>query len=247
MQIEWYKNFFYGVALDLWRKAITPEQTRAEVDFLVKTLRPPEGARLLDVPCGGGRHSLELAARGYRTVGVDISEEFIAEARARAARGGLQAEWFMADMRSLPNEFEFGGAFSFGNSFGYLDRDGMNAFARALSDVLKPGARFVLDTGMAAESILPSLEVHRWFRVDDILLLVDNQYDAAHSCLDTEYIFVRGGKTESRPSSHLVYTVAEIERLLGAVGLETQAIYSSLDEQPFRLGSPRLLLVAQKN
>src|SRR2546426_10944425 len=72
MQIGWYKNFFYGVALDLWRKAITPEQTRAEVDFLVKTLRPPEGARLLDVPCGGARHSLPLSAPGFRVGGVEL-------------------------------------------------------------------------------------------------------------------------------------------------------------------------------
>ncbi len=55
MQSNWYEKFFYGVAVDLWRKAVTVEQTRVEADFIIKTLRPASGARLLDVPCGNGR------------------------------------------------------------------------------------------------------------------------------------------------------------------------------------------------
>ena len=47
---NWYENFFHGVALDLWRKAVSPEQTQSEADFLVKTLECASGSRLLDVP-----------------------------------------------------------------------------------------------------------------------------------------------------------------------------------------------------
>src|SRR6266566_1544923 len=82
---NWYENFFHGVALDLWRKAIPPEHTKAEADFLVQALQCDAGSHLLDVPCGNGRLSFELAGRGYRATGVDISQEFIAEARARAS------------------------------------------------------------------------------------------------------------------------------------------------------------------
>ncbi len=246
MQANWYENFFYGVALDLWRKAVSAEQTRAEADFLTKMLHLHSEARLLDVPCGNGRHSLELAARGYRMTAVDIAEEFIEEARNRAVAADLKVEWLLGDMRLLPWQSEFDGAFCVGNSFGYLDNPGMKAFLTALSCALKPAARFVLDSGMAAESILPSLQLRRWFPVDDILLLIDSQYDSADSRLDNEYTFVRGGNIETRSSSHWVYTVAEIQRLLEQVGLTTEALYSSLDEQTFQLGSPRLLLVAQK-
>ena len=81
MPSNWYENFFHGVALDLWRKVVTPEQTRAEADFLEKALALQPGARVLDVPCGNGRISLELASRGYQGTGVDIAEENIQEAR----------------------------------------------------------------------------------------------------------------------------------------------------------------------
>ena len=70
---NWYENFFHGIPLDLWRKAISPEQTKAETDFLVDALQCHPGAHLLDVPCGNGRLSLWLARRGNRVTGVDIN------------------------------------------------------------------------------------------------------------------------------------------------------------------------------
>ena len=92
MQSNWYEEFFHGLALDLWRKAVTEEQTKAEADFIAGILDLPNGARILDVPCGNGRHSIELAKRGIRMTGVDLSDEFIAEARQTAALGQLNVD-----------------------------------------------------------------------------------------------------------------------------------------------------------
>src|SRR5215510_8256967 len=82
---NWFEDFFNGITLDLWRKAIPQSQTDAEAEFLATHLNCQPGAHLLDVPCGNGRLSFELAQRGFRVTGVDISEEFIEEARAKAA------------------------------------------------------------------------------------------------------------------------------------------------------------------
>lgn len=245
MESEWYKDFFRGVALDVWRGAVSPEQTRAEADFLEKVLEPSPGARLLDVPCGNGRHSLELASRGYRTTGVDIAEEFVREAKSQAA-SGLQAEFLLGDMRHLPWQSEFDGAFCLGNSFGYTEHKGAVDFLSALSRTLKRGSRFALETGLAAESILPKLQERAWVQMGNILFLSARRYEAAESRLYIQYTFVCDGKQETREASQQVYTVAEIRRLLEQAGLGTLALYSSLDQQPYQLGSPRLLLVAEK-
>jgi SAM-dependent methyltransferase len=245
MESEWYKDFFRGVALDVWRGAVSPEQTRAEADFLEKVLEPSAGARLLDVPCGNGRHSLELASRGYRTTGVDIAEEFVREAQSQTA-SGLQAEFFLGDMQHLPWQSEFDGAFCFGNSFGYTEHKGTVDFLSALSRTLKRGSRFVLETGLAAESILPKLQERGWVQIGNILFLSARRYEAAESRLCIQYTFVCDGKQETREASQQVYTVAEIRRLLEEAGLGTLALYSSLDQQPYQLGSPRLLVVAEK-
>src|SRR5260370_35921975 len=174
MQSNWQENFFRGVALDAWRRVTTPEMTRPEVDFLVRALNVDAGALLLDVPCGNGRRTIELAGRGYKMTGLDLSEEFIAEARATTP---LDVRWMRGDMRSLPWVSEFNGAYCFGNSFGYLAWEEARQFLAAVARALKPGARFVMDTGMAAESILPARVTTRWFRLGDILMLSENRYD----------------------------------------------------------------------
>ena len=180
MDVNWYQNFFHGIVLDLWRKAVSPEQTRAEVDFLVRILQLSTGAAVLDVPCGSGRHAIELASRGMRMTGVDLATEEIAEARARAAAAALTLDWHHRDMRDLPWQTAFDGGYCLGNSFGYLDSTGTRTFVQAVARALKVGARFVLDSGMVAESVLPNLKAREWTQVDDILFLEANRYDTSN-------------------------------------------------------------------
>ncbi|MGH9460041.1 MAG: class I SAM-dependent methyltransferase, partial [Vicinamibacteria bacterium] len=101
MESKWYESFFQGIALEMWRKAVSPEQTRLEVDFLERVLGLTKASRVLDVPCGYGRHSLKLASRGYRVTGVDQSPQMIEEGRAAAVDAGLEIEWRNQDMRDL--------------------------------------------------------------------------------------------------------------------------------------------------
>jgi hypothetical protein len=119
-------------------------------------------------------------------------------------------------------------------------------FASAVSRALKAGARFALDTGMAAESILPNLQERQWTQVDDILFLEENRYRALDSCMETVYTFVRGGETEVRTGFHWVHTVREIRQFLSDAGLAPADIFGSLEGEEFRAGSPYLLLVARK-
>src|SRR5262249_26363039 len=109
-----------------------------------------------------------------------------------------------------------------------------------------PGARFVLETGAAAECLLPSLHDRRFWQAGDMFMLVANRYDAAEGRLDTEYTFLRGGETQVRSSCQYVYTAAEIARLFRAAGLDVRERYGSPARVPFELGCPRLILVAQK-
>jgi SAM-dependent methyltransferase len=265
---NWYENFFHGVPLDLWRKAVSPEQTKAEADFLVKTLQCHPGSHLLDVPCGNGRLSLELARRGYRMTGVDLSAEFIEEAhasilnldlpnppatasgtdkaRTHSATATPKVEFLLGDMKHIEVEATFDGAFCFGNSFGYLLYSDMEAFLNGVARGLKPGARFVVETGMAAESILPKLEQRMWYQIQDILMTIEHRYLAEESCVDSEYTFVRDGKTETRQTKHWVYTVAEIRRMLERAGFAVREMFGSVNGKPYALGSNDLLIVAQR-
>jgi SAM-dependent methyltransferase len=241
---DWYRTFFSGVALDLWRHVVTPEQTRAEAAFLAETLAPYGAARLLDVPCGNGRHAIALAELGHRVTGVDLSEEFVAEARARAE--GRAVEIVHADMRALAWDAAFAGAYCWGNSFGYLPHAGTIEFLAAVARALAPGGRFVLHTGTAAECLLPSLVDKRTWQVGDIEMRVANHYVVAESRLDTEFTFIRGGARDVRTACHHVYTVAELRRLLEHAGLRVASLYGSVARAPFAPGTPELIVVAEK-
>lgn len=240
--MNWQKDFFQGVALEAWRRVVTPEWTKSDVDFLERYLHLRAGHSVLDVPCGNGRHAIELARRGCRVTGMDQSEESIAEAGAAAP--GVQ--WVLGDMCELPWAEEFDGAFCFGNSFGYLDRGGVRRFLAAVARTLKPGARFAIETGMAAESILPTRQSTRWFRLGDIFMLSENQYHPAEGRLDIQYTFIHGGKVEKRPTSSYTFTAAEICHLHREAGLHPEELLGSAGGEPYQLGSPGLLMVSVK-
>ena len=154
-------------------------------------------------------------------------------------------------MRELPWNAEFDAGFCFGNSFGYLSPEQAPGFLAAVAKVLKPGAKFVIETGMVAESILPGLQQRKWFKTGDIFTLSENRYDAQASRLDIDYTFIRGGVTETRPTSSYVLTVSEMRRMHAAAGLTPTALLGSLKGEPYQLGSPslpspRLLLVSER-
>ena len=249
---HWYETFFHGVTLELWRRAIPPELTKAEAEFLVQNLNCEVGARVLDVPCGNGRLTFELAKRGYRMTGIDIAEEFIEEARASSARltddqapataGG--SDFILGDMRNIEGLGVYDGAFCFGNSFGFLEYRDMEKFLAAIARALKPGARFIVNTAMAAESVLPDFEEQSCHEMGDIVMTIKERYLAEESCIDSEYVFERNGATDSRKAKHWIYTVAEIRRMLERAGFTVLSCVGSLQGEPFKLGSRELFVVS---
>jgi SAM-dependent methyltransferase len=220
---HWYRTFFHGLAVELWRGALPAEHTQAEVELLLRELALPTGGRVLDVPCGHGRHAVELARRGYRVTGLDISAEALSHARAAADAAGVTVEWRQADMAEaeLPAG-GYDGAYMLGNSFAYLE-----------------------ETGTAAESILPHLEPTLDMQLGGIRMLAENYYRAAESCLETRFTFTRGSEVQTGTTLQRVYTAAEIGRMLSEAGFRVLSHLGS-GGVPYALGSRELYCVAER-
>jgi len=103
----WYELYFGEDYLDIHKADLPDELTQAQVAGIVSLLDLKPGARILDLACGHGRHSIPLAKLGFDVTGYDLSEVFLDRARADASRQDASVRWIRGDMRELPFEAEF--------------------------------------------------------------------------------------------------------------------------------------------
>ena len=246
MDSRWYETFFQGVSLELWEKAIPKEKTEDECEMIERVLQPPPGGRLLDIPCGPGRHLKALAAKGYQMIGVDISGEAIDRAREFLEQEGLEAELNCLDMTELPVTEPLDAAYCMGNSFGYFDRGQTLRFLQSVAQSMKRKTGFLLNTSIAAESILTAMDERNWLEIDDILFLIENNYDASKSCMDSKFIFVKDGEIERKSAIHYVFTVSEIQEMLREAGFHVKARFSSPSLEPYEVGCDELYIYSVK-
>lgn len=246
---NWYEDFFTGINCEVWEKAIPIDITVQEVDFLLGELNLQPGEYILDIPCGYGRHSIELAKRGYHVTGVDISETFIKSLSGRISSESLNINAIHADILSVKLNKSFSAAICLGNSFGYFSIDKMGLFVEKVSACLSPGSKFVINSGMIAECILPNFlnyAQNKTYTVDTISMEVTNTYCANESYMTSKLRYKRDGKSEEHSFKHYVLTLGEVIRLLKSHGLRTTATYGSTAKANFKLGDPQVYIVAEK-
>lgn len=243
---NWYESFFSGINCSLWEQVATPEWTEDEVNFLTDVLNVKPGAGLLDIPCGVGRHSVAFAKRGFRLTSVDISDEYVAKLGAKVKNEKLAIQIIHGNILSVNIPGRFDGAYCMGNSFGYFDIDGMRIFVKKVADNLKPGARFVINSGMVAESILPHPPKLENFSFGDTTMEIDNIYVAEEGYMISHILYNKKTKPEKHSFKHYIFTLSEIMRFLASANLKTIAVYNSTKKLPYQLGDQQLFLVAEK-
>lgn len=241
---NWFQTFFDGLAVELWSEVVKIMPTAAEVDYIEKNLSLTRGAKVLDVPCGSGRHSVELARRGFDVVGVDLSRETIEAARKAAKDAGAPVDFRLADMREISGSFD--AAICMGNSFGYLPHPEMARFNAALHGALKPGGRFLLQLGCVAESLLPNFREEATYTVGEVVMKIHNTYDVAASALQTEYTFTKNGRVEIKAGWQSIYSSGEFCRMFESAGFEIVRMDQSVSGEPYALKAQQLFLIARR-
>ncbi|MBD2702006.1 methyltransferase domain-containing protein [Spirosoma sp. BT702] len=244
---QWYETFFSGLNCELWERAVTPEWTKQEADFVISVLNVEPGATLLDIPCGFGRHTVELAKRGFSLTGIDISAEFLQTLRERINTEQLPIQVIHGNILTTTINDSFDGAYCLGNSFGYVDYDGMDMFVEKVANALKTGARFVINSGVVAESILVNFPKTNRYVLGDLTMDIHNEYVVGESYMATELTYTKPDRSEVHHFKHYVYTLSEIKRLLARHGLQTIAVYKSIEKLPYQLGDQQMYLVSEKS
>ena len=243
---NWYESFFTGINCEMWERAIPDEMSSAEAAFLTDIMEIGNGSEILDIPCGFGRLAIPLATRGLNLTCIDISERFLSALDKKVKEENLSIRTIHGNILSMDLTGAYDGAFCIGNSFGYFDYAGMVIFIKKLSACLKPNARFIIHSGMVAESILPKIPLEKTYVLGDLSMRINNEYVAEESYMVSHLTYKQGDHSEQHSFKHYVYTIGEITRLLGAFDLKVIKLFSGLEKIAYKLGDPQVYIVCEK-
>jgi SAM-dependent methyltransferase len=246
---DWYQSFFGDEWLQLATQQFSPEVTSAQVDFILDKSGIQPGDRVLDLCCGHGRHSLELARRGYRVVGLDFNEPSLALARKSAAEQDLALEFIQADMRHIPYTAEFGLIVNLFTAFGYFEDQAQDQMVLdAAAAALKPGGGFLIDTINHAW-LMRRFEPRGWRELPDGTLMFEKrQLDLLTGRNNVAWRFLHpdGRQGEVRHSLR-VYTLVELVDMLEAAGLSFKAVWGSFEEDEYGLDVNRMIVLTVRD
>ena len=216
---EW-EEFFDGHA-PLYMKNVFTKNTLAEVDFIIEELKLPQGCRVLDMGCGTGRHSVELAKRGYRVTGVDLSSGMLAEAKEAASKAGVEVEWIHADATQFKSDALYDAAICLcEGAFGLLGKDddpveqGLSIL-RNINRALKPDCKLMM-------TVLNGLALARKYKQEDVEKGVFDPV-ALVETYPMEYETPEGKK--SMMVRERGFTPTELKLMLGETGFELDHIW----------------------
>jgi SAM-dependent methyltransferase len=240
---DWWRTFFGPSYLELYDPFLR-ERTPAEVDQLeaLLGLRPP--LRILDLPCGQGRHAIELAGRGYQVTGVDLSAFMLEVATERAANEGVQVRWLEGDMREgMPDE-RFDLVLNLFTSFGYFDDPADDSrVLRAAAGMLHPGGRLVLEV-INGERTMSQFQEREWFTVGRAAVLEARRLDRPAQRMVVERTVSRPPESETSVHALRLYTGEQVDAALRAAGFGHIDLYGDWNGEPLRSDSMRIVAVA---
>lgn len=224
---------------DWYRRAFPPEETtrrpwadrtEAEVDRALAMLGATGSERVLDLACGTGRHSLELARRGFSAVGVDISRDLLEIAEKDAEAQSLDATFAEADLRKLDFSEEFDLVLSLNDgAVGYFETEEENRRTfEVVAQALRPGGGHLmqLPNVLYAEAHLPQ---KTWIEGDSMIELIDHRWDSRTRYLEGTTTPIHFGDVfegvSPIPFRQRLYSVEEIEGLYESVGMALANVF----------------------
>jgi SAM-dependent methyltransferase len=223
-------------------------QTAREVAFIEGSLEPSPGAELLDVACGHGRHAIELAQKGYKVTGLDLSLPLLIRAADDAQRRAVSVNFVHADMREIAFERQFDAATCMLTSFGYFDEDTNLRVAEGIARALKPGGRFLLDV-VNRDYVVGDLPTRIWWEGAGCVVLeeVDFNFQTSRLVSRRSVVFDDGRQLEQEISIR-AYGLHELGRLLRQAGFRVLDVSGSTAtrSQFFGSASRSLMILSEK-
>ena len=229
--------------------------TRREIAFLEQNDLLTPGHRILDVACGGGRHSIALAKRGAVVTGIDLGPAAIHAARRRAKHAGVHVEWLHGDLRHLPFDNVFDVVTFIFGCFTEMPRRDAEAMLQRIGRSLRRGGTLLLD--VYAPAFFADLDgMQEWWVGGDFIagrfpqLVLSEYFYYARDKTYARRDFIceaETGAVHAFGLSGQAYSLAELKRMLAAAGLTLTAACGDWKGAPAGRDSRLYVLLASKD
>jgi SAM-dependent methyltransferase len=240
--MEWFENWFNSPYYSILYKNRNDAEATLFIDNLISYIQPPSNASVLDIPCGNGRHSVYLYAKGFNVTGVDLSENHIYEAKKKETSN---LQFRIHDMRIPFAQNTFDLVLNIFTSFGYFStqEDELNTI-QSFSSALKKNGSLVLDF-MNTDKVIRNLVAYETKKIDNLLFTItkevtDQSIVKKISVLDGENRFSYYEKVKA------LY-LQDFVNYFNFAGLKLVSIFGDYALGPFDIHtSDRLILIAKK-
>jgi len=246
----WEEDEFFGEDyLQVYGPELTEERTLREVNGLEWMLKLEKGAKVLDLCCGHGRHSIELAKRGYNVTGLDRSRLFLKKAGREALKRGIEnVDFIQGDMRKIPFKEQFDAVINMFTAFGYFEKETDNLLVlEGISNTLKAGSKFLIQL-MSRDWLIRNFRERDWREGENgLLCLEERRFDFKTGRNNAREILIYPDGT--RKEKHLslrMYDLTELKGMLDGTGLNIQRVYGDFDRGDHIWNSRDMIIVAKK-
>jgi SAM-dependent methyltransferase len=225
-----------------------PASSKRETDQILDLLKPDPRADILDLCCGPGRITLELASRGFRVTGVDRTVQYLDRARAHVQERKLAVELVHQDARRFVRSNAFDIALNMLTSFGYFEEpDDDQKMLQNIHDSLRPGGQVLIDL-MGKECLARDFQPRDWHQHPDTghYLLEERTIQNDWATIETRWIVIRGNEQRQFTSRLRLYSARELADVLTKVGFSRTEVYGDLDGAPYDHAAQRLIAVATR-
>jgi len=244
---DWWKDYFDDAYLEEYEPLFTLVRDRQEVARLMDVLALPSGSRILDAPCGQGRHAHLLAEAGYDVDGLDYSKDLLDRARERGT--GRRLRYTRGDMRKLPARWSgrFDAVVNLFTSFGFfaLPSDDARAIAE-FARVLKPGGVLVWHGGNRDGVMARFLTRDWWHTSHGTLVAQERSFDPLSGFLTVQTVWAGRKGAGEREHRIRLYTPSRLAELCADAGLIVEQAFDGWNDKPVNRRSSEMLLVARR-
>lgn len=249
MDSDWYKKIW---TLDIQNHSWV-EDTRNQVDFLIEKMELKGDEKVLDLACGFGRHSLELARRGFDVTGVDITTDYINYANEQAKNENLNARFICSDIREVSFQDEFDVVLNMADgAVGYLENEEENLkIFDLVARALKSGGKHFMDimNGAYATTHFPC---KLWDAGEKCLTLSNFEWDEATKTLIYGQLDFPYGEALPMPvmeegNAIRLYSLSEIKDIFGGFGMTVCESYADFSGKPSSSNGIQLMVYSRKN